>query len=74
MNHPDELPPGSDEEIMFMNTENTVLKCPITTTEIVNPLRSKVCNHVFEKDAILRYLKFAQSGLNCPVAGMYIRA
>lgn len=42
--------------------------CPITRKEMVEPVRSKTCNHSYEKVAIIRHIKSRQRA-RCPVAG-----
>jgi SUMO ligase MMS21 Smc5/6 complex component len=53
-----------------MDTEMTQApkKCPITTKTIVNPCKNTTCDHVYERDAILEYIK-GKRQVKCPFAG-----
>ncbi|EWC46910.1 hypothetical protein DRE_03922 [Drechslerella stenobrocha 248] len=46
----------SDDDIQEMAATRD-LKCPLTMRRFVEPVKSAVCGHVFEKDAIVRILK-----------------
>ncbi|XP_050342713.1 E3 SUMO-protein ligase NSE2-like [Nymphalis io] len=41
---------------------------PITLKPIENPVRNKICKHVYERDVILKHIQRKQ-GAKCPVAG-----
>jgi len=61
---------GDDDDIAVMSSGNggANLKCPITTMLMVDPYKSKVCGHVYEKDAIFSHLRKDRMK-RCPVAG-----
>ncbi|XP_074296795.1 E3 SUMO-protein ligase MMS21-like [Silene latifolia] len=68
------MPGEEQEEIMMTTTQfgllNTV--CPITgkaVTDLSEPVRSIDCKHVYEKEAIMLYLRQVTKTNNCPVAG-----
>lgn len=61
---PDKSEGGSDE--IEVSGGKVSLLDPITLHEFVEPVKSRSCNHVFEKQAIQEHLK---SGHNCPVDG-----
>jgi len=54
------------------DTEAT-LKCPITTMLLVEPMKSKVCKHVFSKAAIFEVIRKSanQGTVKCPNFGRY---
>ena len=60
-----------DEDLEVMNqpggadSENA-LKCQITLKRFVKPYRNKVCQHVYEYDAIMNHLR---SSRQCPITG-----
>lgn len=60
-----------DEDLEVMNqpggadSENA-LKCQITLKRFVKPYRNKVCQHVYEYDAIINHLR---SSRQCPITG-----
>lgn len=43
-------------------------KCPITLVRLVNPMRSKVCNHYYSQDAINQILQRKKT-IKCPAFG-----
>lgn len=62
-----------EDDIQFEGGE-VGLKCPLTTRLPTHPVISNICHHVFEKDAIINYIR--QNGghqrtgrCQCPVAG-----
>lgn len=59
----------SDEELeVIPNKAGTQsLKCPITTMLYEEPVRNKVCGHVYSKAGIMQQLRARQT--RCPVAG-----
>jgi SUMO ligase MMS21 Smc5/6 complex component len=59
----------SDEELeVLRNPAGTQsLKCPITAMLYEEPLRNKVCGHVYSKEGIVQMLRARQT--RCPVAG-----
>lgn len=59
----------SDEELEVLRNPVGAqsLKCPITTMLYVEPLRNKVCGHVYSKAGIVQLLRSGKA--KCPVAG-----
>lgn len=45
------------------------LKCPITMMTFEHPLRSKVCVHIYSRDAVMEMLRRNRGTIKCPVAG-----
>jgi E3 SUMO-protein ligase NSE2 len=65
----------SDDDLQMIRVKIST-KCPLTLTEMQNPMSSKVCKHVFEKSAIESYITTVEPGYRgprniktCPVAG-----
>ncbi|KAH9616061.1 hypothetical protein KSS87_000801 [Heliosperma pusillum] len=68
------MPGEEQDEIVITTTQfgllNTV--CPITgkaVTDLSEPVRSMDCKHVYEKEAIMLYIRQVTKSNNCPVAG-----
>ncbi len=60
---------GDDDEIEVEFTHNNTeraLKCPITGVFFDDPVKNKVCGHVYERNAIIRHLRIKSA---CPVMG-----
>ncbi|KMT13112.1 hypothetical protein BVRB_4g086540 [Beta vulgaris subsp. vulgaris] len=74
VHHAGQPMPGEEhEDIVMTSTQigisNTV--CPITgksVTELADPVRSMDCKHVYDKKAIMQYMK-KKGSTKCPVAG-----
>jgi hypothetical protein len=63
--------PEEEEELQIIATSSTqTLKCPLSGAMLQDPVRSKVCKHVYSKVALQQYLAQKQ-GRNCacPVVG-----
>jgi len=58
---------GQDEEdIMVVNSGGSnTLKCPLTATLFEDPVKNKLCSHIYSKTAILEYIQSGQRA--CPV-------
>ncbi|KAL9232442.1 hypothetical protein vseg_007554 [Gypsophila vaccaria] len=75
VHHAGQPMPGEEQEDIIMTTTqigllNTV--CPITgksVTDLLEPVRSLDCKHVYEKKAILQHLRHHTKSNKCPVAG-----
>lgn len=78
--HKDEDYPGAEsffktrngdeeEELEMTYSTKRSLKCPITMMTFQNPVRSKVCVHVFSKEAIMEMINRNHGMVKCPVAG-----
>ena len=61
---------NEDDELEVVNQHDTsndaALKCPITGQIFKNPYKNKVCNHVYDYDAIISHLRLKNQ---CPVPG-----
>jgi hypothetical protein len=56
-----------DDDLEVLDAESTVnLKCPLTSTLMVDPLKNKMCRHIYSKIAIFEHLKHDRK---CPVFG-----
>lgn len=56
-----------DDELEVLDAESTVnLKCPLMGTLMVDPLKNKLCGHIYSKIAIDEHLKRDRK---CPVTG-----
>jgi len=61
-----------EEEIVFEGGDETLgLICPLTSRIPETPVISVKCKHVYEKNAILNYIRHGSGGgqVSCPVAG-----
>eukprot|EP00526_Cylindrotheca_closterium_P015302 CAMPEP_0113650008 /NCGR_PEP_ID=MMETSP0017_2-20120614/26597_1 /TAXON_ID=2856 /ORGANISM="Cylindrotheca closterium" /LENGTH=244 /DNA_ID=CAMNT_0000562467 /DNA_START=39 /DNA_END=773 /DNA_ORIENTATION=+ /assembly_acc=CAM_ASM_000147 len=59
---------NQDDELEVVGGNTTVsLKCPITGTLLQDPMRNKVCHHVYSKHAILNYVRNRNN--KCPNVG-----
>lgn len=67
--------PGEElEDIVMTSTESNILNktCPVTgkpVTELADPVRSMDCKHVYDKEAIMYYMRSMKFDCACPVAG-----
>nr|WDV57329.1 MMS21 [Ipomoea batatas]GMC48621.1 E3 SUMO-protein ligase MMS21 [Ipomoea batatas] len=66
------MPGEEQEDIIMTSLEHNLLNvtCPLigkSVTELVDPVRSMDCKHIYEKKAIMQHIK--KSGGRCPVAG-----
>eukprot|EP00546_Thalassionema_frauenfeldii_P004282 CAMPEP_0178910296 /NCGR_PEP_ID=MMETSP0786-20121207/9018_1 /TAXON_ID=186022 /ORGANISM="Thalassionema frauenfeldii, Strain CCMP 1798" /LENGTH=249 /DNA_ID=CAMNT_0020582531 /DNA_START=23 /DNA_END=768 /DNA_ORIENTATION=+ len=60
-----------DAELEVIPTQTTQsLKCPLTASLYEDPVKSRVCNHVYSRQALQQYMQ-SRRGRNvpCPVAG-----
>lgn len=78
--HPDDDYPGTesffkthapqdDDELEMTYQTKRSLKCPITMTNFIHPVRCKLCPHIFSRDAIMEMLRRNRGTIKCPVAG-----
>lgn len=71
------MPGEEQEEIVMTSTQCNLLNvtCPLSgkpVAELHNPVRSLNCKHIYEKEAIMHYIKSKNSSgaqCPCPVAG-----
>ena len=64
--HENEPFPEEDDDIIMDETKNFI--CPLTKQRFVDPVKSKICGHVFSREAIMNFLQGSRK-LKCPVAG-----
>ncbi|KAK4342086.1 hypothetical protein RND71_037902 [Anisodus tanguticus] len=62
------------EDIVMTSTQCNLLNvtCPLSgkpVTELAEPVRSMDCKHIYEKKAIMQYIKSKTTGGRCPFAG-----
>jgi hypothetical protein len=58
---------GGDDDLEVMAGESIQnLKCPLSLTLFVDPVKNKVCGHVYSKNAIIQHLKRSKV---CPLSG-----
>ncbi|XP_044479226.1 E3 SUMO-protein ligase MMS21-like isoform X1 [Mangifera indica] len=75
VHHAGEPMPGEEQEDVIMtSTQCNLLNftCPLSgkpVTELADPVRSVECKHIYERDAILAYIKSKNKNGRCPVAG-----
>ena len=54
----------NEEDLVVESAPNTqISKCPITQKKINDPFKNPACNHVYEREAILSYVKGSKKGL-----------
>merc|ERR1719309_487033 len=66
---------SSDDDLIVVKTEYNTID-PITKKEIVDPVRNKKCNHIYERGTILQSIDVArQNGksVRCPYMGCNCR-
>jgi len=44
--------------------QNQVIKCPITSLPIKVPIKNTLCDHVYEKEAVLNFFENMQDHIN----------
>ncbi|WRX28498.1 zinc finger protein [Theobroma cacao] len=67
------MPGEEQEDVVMTSTESNIknLKCPLTgkpITELTEPVRSLDCKHIYEKNAILDFIKSKRGNAKCPVS------
>lgn len=68
------MPGDEQEDIVMTSTQCNLLNvtCPLSgkpITELVEPVRSMDCKHIYDKKAIMQYMKSKSTRGQCPVAG-----
>ncbi|KAJ8543032.1 hypothetical protein K7X08_005555 [Anisodus acutangulus] len=68
------MPGDEQEDIVMTSTQCNLLNvtCPLSgkpVTELAEPVRSMDCKHIYEKKAIMQYIKSKTTRGRCPVAG-----
>ncbi len=48
---------SNEEDLVMDEPQNVVFKCPITRKAMENPIKNTLCDHVYEKNAIMNYVK-----------------
>ena len=60
---------NNDDDIQIMSgQQDASLKCPITTALLEEPMKNKVCGHVYSKPGILQMIGRVRQ-CKCPVPG-----
>ncbi|KAI3815021.1 hypothetical protein L1987_14672 [Smallanthus sonchifolius] len=67
------MPGEEQEDIIMTSTQNILLNntCPLSgkpVTELSEPVRSMDCKHIYEKAAIMQYIRSKHGQPKCPVA------
>ncbi|KAF8409178.1 hypothetical protein HHK36_005252 [Tetracentron sinense] len=68
------MPGEEQEDIVMTSTQSNLLNitCPLSgkpVIELADPVRSMDCKHIYEKKAVLHYIKSKSASSICPVAG-----
>ncbi|KAA8526804.1 hypothetical protein F0562_008967 [Nyssa sinensis] len=68
------MPGDEQEDIVMTSTQCNLLNvtCPLSgkpVTELADPVRSVDCKHIYEKKAIMHYMRSKSMRSQCPVAG-----
>jgi SUMO ligase MMS21 Smc5/6 complex component len=61
-----------DEDLEVLNPSSSSaneLKCPITQALFKNPVRSKVCGHVYDEEATKHCIASGRGKMACPIPG-----
>ncbi|KAK3198839.1 hypothetical protein Dsin_022254 [Dipteronia sinensis] len=75
VHHAGEPMPGEEQEdIIMTSTQSNLLNitCPLSgkpISELAEPVRSAECKHIYEKTAIMAYIKSKNTNARCPIAG-----
>ncbi|KAK3601741.1 hypothetical protein CHS0354_016103 [Potamilus streckersoni] len=63
-----QMAPIEDEDIEL--TQQTIsTRCPYTGSEMVVPMKNKLCGHNYEREGIVNYIKQRRKKAKCPVSG-----
>jgi SUMO ligase MMS21 Smc5/6 complex component len=60
---------GMEEDDVQVAFERESFICPLSQSELVNPVTSSVCKHTFSRDPINQYLRQQNHNPVCPVPG-----
>ncbi|KAL9251152.1 E3 SUMO-protein ligase MMS21-like protein [Drosera capensis] len=75
VHHAGQPMPGEEQaDIVMTCTQGSILNitCPISgksVTQLAEPVRSRDCKHIYEKSAVLQYIKSMGARCVCPSAG-----
>lgn len=47
-------------------------KCPLTLKDMVKPMKSKICGHNYEQEAIMQHISRGRGRAKCPVCGQLL--
>ncbi|KAL9962692.1 hypothetical protein ACROYT_G031817 [Oculina patagonica] len=61
-----------DEDIIMSQAPVEQTKCPLTLKEMVKPMKSKVCGHNYDHDAIMQHIGRGHGRAKCPVCGQLL--
>lgn len=65
--------PGTqDEDIIMSQAPVEQTKCPLTLKDMVKPMKSKICGHNYEQDAIFQHISRGRGRAKCPVCGQLL--
>ncbi|KAI4321838.1 hypothetical protein MLD38_035171 [Melastoma candidum] len=69
------LPGDEQEEIVLTNTQGNLLNitCPLNGKPIIAltaPVRSVQCQHIYEREAVLLYIRSGNGKAKCPISGV----
>ncbi|KAF5176310.1 E3 sumo-protein ligase mms21 [Thalictrum thalictroides] len=68
------MPGDEQEDIVMTSTESNLLNvtCPLSgkpVFDIEDPVRSIDCKHIYEKKAVMHYIKTKKANPKCAIAG-----
>lgn len=68
------MPGEEQEDIIMTSTQSSILNvtCPLTgkpVIELEEPVRSMECKHIYDKKAIIKYIRSKQHRAQCPISG-----
>ncbi|KAI4388279.1 hypothetical protein MLD38_000621 [Melastoma candidum] len=68
------LPGDEQEEIVMTNTQGNLLNvtCPLSGKPVIAltaPVRSVQCQHIYEREAVLQYVRSGKGKAKCPISG-----
>ncbi|KAK4782163.1 hypothetical protein SAY86_016265 [Trapa natans] len=72
--HGQPMPGDEQEDIVMTSTQTNILNaaCPLSgkpVIELSSPVRGKDCKHIYDKEAILGYIKSNGGDAGCPITG-----
>ncbi|XP_020606483.1 E3 SUMO-protein ligase NSE2-like [Orbicella faveolata] len=61
-----------DEDIIMSQVPAEQTKCPLTLREMIKPMKSKICGHNYDHDAIMQHISRGRGRAKCPVCGQLL--